>query len=473
MLFNSVEFFLFVIPVFFLYWFPLSKNLKGQNWLLLLGSYFFYGWWDWRFLFLIAFSSMLDFFIARRLNLEPNGTKRKALLWASVLVNIGLLAFFKYFNFFIESFSEAFTFFGYPIPPNRLNIILPVGISFYTFQTLSYTLDVYRKKIQPDKDIINFLTFVSFFPQLVAGPIERASHLLPQFGKLRKFDYAWAISGGKIFLWGFFKKVVIADNAAILVEGVFSNYAQQSSLSLILGSIFFSFQIYGDFSGYSDMAVGLSRVFGFDLISNFKFPYLSKNISVFWKRWHISLSSWFRDYLYIPLGGNRRGQNRAMLNVFIVFLVSGFWHGANWTFIVWGLIHGLIYLFYFVSGPDKEDQFFSFSISNLFQIVLTFIFVSFAFVFFRSPSVHDAFGYLSGVFSASGESTFLLATSRHTVMTAITVLGIAILMSYEIAASRKGMFEVNLSRIDLIFLGISTLFLGAFKNHLDFVYFQF
>lgn len=473
MLFNSIEFFLLIIPVFFLYWFPLSRNLKGQNWLLLVASYFFYGWWDWRFLFLIAFSSILDFTIAKRLDLESNVHRRKILLWTSILVNIGFLAFFKYFNFFIESFSEAFTFFGYSLAPNRLDIILPVGISFYTFQTMSYTLDVYRKKLNANDDIISFLAFVSFFPQLVAGPIERASHLLPQFTNPRKFDYAWAISGGKIFIWGLFKKVVIADNAAVLVEGVFSSYSQQSSMSLILGSIFFSFQIYGDFSGYSDMATGLSRIFGFDLISNFKFPYLSKNISVFWKRWHISLTSWFRDYLYIPLGGNRRGKKRAMLNVFIVFLVSGFWHGANWTFIVWGLIHGLIYLFYFVSEPKKEDVFLSFSVSNLFQITLTFLLVSLAFVFFRSPSVYDAIAYLSGILSNSGGSIFLLASSRHAIMTGITLLGISILMSYEIAASRKGAFEVTLSKIDLIFLGISTLFLGAFKNHLDFIYFQF
>lgn len=473
MLFNSVEFFLFVIPVFLLYWFALSKSIKGQNWLLLVASYFFYGWWDWRFLFLIALSSIMDFAIAKRLGEESSQSKRKVLLWTSVIVNIGVLGFFKYFNFFIDSFSEAFTFLGYTLPASRLNIILPVGISFYTFQTLSYTLDVYKRKIQPSDDAISFLTFVSFFPQLVAGPIERASHLLPQFSRPRVFDYSWAASGAKLFIWGFFKKVVIADNAAILVEGIFSDYSHQSSLSLILGSIFFSFQIYGDFSGYSDMAIGLSRVFGFDLMTNFKFPYLSKNISVFWKRWHISLSSWFRDYVYIPLGGSRHGQKRAMINVFIVFLISGFWHGANWTFIIWGVIHGMIYLVYFISSPDKEDGRFSFSPSYLSQVILTFIFVSLAFVFFRSPSVQDAWGYLAGIISSSGQSAFLLASRLHTIMTGVTIIGVSIMMFYEIAAQRKGLFEVKLSKTDLIFVGVTTIFLGAFKNHLDFVYFQF
>ncbi|MCS5489000.1 MBOAT family O-acyltransferase [Algoriphagus limi] len=338
---------------------------------------------------------------------------------------------------------------------------------------MSYTLDVYKRKLTPTKDLLSFLTFVSFFPQLVAGPIERASHLLPQFFKRREFDYTWAISGAKIFLWGLFKKVVIADNSAILVEGIFENYSQQSSLSLILGSIFFSFQIYGDFSGYSDMAIGLSRIFGFDLITNFKFPYLSKNVSVFWKRWHISLSSWFRDYLYIPLGGNRKGKNRAMINVFIVFLVSGFWHGANWTFIIWGLIHGIGYLFYFAFGTNKEEEVFSLNPKTIVQVIFTFLMVSFAFVFFRSPSVSDSLNYLNGIFFGHGEAAFFMSSSRHLVMTGITFLGIIILMSYEIAANRKGAFEVSLNKFDLVLCGISILFLGAFKNHLDFIYFQF
>ncbi|TNF43589.1 MAG: MBOAT family protein [Cytophagales bacterium] len=473
MLFNSIEFFLFLIPVFFLYWVVLKNNLKGQNWVLLVGSYFFYGWWDWRFLFLILFSSLLDFFIGLKLRSEERQGRRKLLVWLSLAVNLGFLGFFKYFNFFIESFTEAFTFFGQSIEASRLNIILPVGISFYTFQTLSYTLDVYRKKMDASKDLISFLTFVSFFPQLVAGPIERATHLLPQFYRIRKFDYDWAISGAKIFLWGFFKKVVIADNAAILVEGIFADYSNQSSLSLILGSIFFSFQIYGDFSGYSDMAVGLSRIFGFDLISNFKFPYLSRNISEFWKKWHISLSSWFRDYLYIPLGGNRKGKARAIFNVFMVFLVSGFWHGANWTFILWGLIHGIVYLFYFIKDEQKDRIDEGFTFTYFVQVIFTFLIVSLAFVFFRSPSVADSMGYLNGILFSNSSSAFFLSTSRHALMSGITLLGILIMMTYEIIAQSKGRLEVNLRSFDLLFVGLCIVFLGAFKNHLDFVYFQF
>ncbi|MEB2777536.1 MBOAT family O-acyltransferase [Algoriphagus sp. D3-2-R+10] len=473
MIFNSIEFFIFLIPVFILYWFPLKNNLKAQNWLLLLGSYFFYGWWDWRFLILILFSSLVDFFVGLKLRQEEDEHKRKLLVWLSLFVNLGLLGFFKYFNFFIESFTEAFTFFGNPIERERLSIILPVGISFYTFQTLSYTLDVYRKKLKASDDLLSFLTFVSFFPQLVAGPIERASHLLPQFYRLRVFNYDWAISGAKIFLWGFFKKVVIADNSAILVEGIFADYSNQTSFSLILGSIFFSFQIYGDFSGYSDMAIGLSRMFGFDLVANFKFPFLSKNINEFWNRWHISLSSWFRDYLYIPLGGNKLGKRRAIINVFIVFLVSGFWHGANWTFIIWGLIHGLVYLFYYINKDNNKADQFKFNLPYILQVILTFCIVSLAFVFFRSPSVADSLGYLKGIVSSNGSGSFYISSSKHLLMTAITLMGTSILMGYEFVASRKGLFEVRLGKVDLILVGLCILFLGAFKNHLDFIYFQF
>lgn len=473
MLFNSIEFFLFLIPVFFLYWFPLRLSLKGQNRLLFVSSYIFYGWWDLRFLFLILFSSLLDFYLGKLIFREHKVCKKKALLVVSLTVNLGLLGFFKYFNFFIDSFVQAFTFFGHPIEVERLNIILPVGISFFTFQTLSYTLDVYRKKIDVCENMLTFLTFVSFFPQLVAGPIERASHLIPQFNINRKFDYSWAISGAKLFIWGFFKKSVIADNSAILVNGIFSNYESQSSLSLVVGSILFSFQIYGDFSGYSDMAIGLSRIFGFDLNSNFRFPYLSRNISVFWKRWHISLSSWFRDYVYIPLGGNRLGKSRTLFNVFIVFLVSGFWHGANWTFIVWGLIHGCVYILYFLREDSKKDKYAEFSLSFFGSTLFTFALVSLAFVFFRSESLADSLGYLKGIFTGSGTVDYFLSSNRHAIISGITTVGIIILMSYEFAADKLGLTEVKLSSFDLAFLGLSSLFLGAFKNHLDFIYFHF
>jgi D-alanyl-lipoteichoic acid acyltransferase DltB (MBOAT superfamily) len=319
-----------------LYWFAFNRNIRIQNILLLTASYIFYGWWDYRFLALIAFSSVLDYIVGLELSKSEGKIKRKLLLMASLTVNLGFLAFFKYFNFFAESFTEAFTLLGQPFSLSRLEIILPVGISFYTFQTLSYTIDVYKKKLSAVRDPVAFLSYVSFFPQLVAGPIERATNLLPQFLKKRVFDYAKSIDGMRQILWGLFKKIVIADNCAVYVNDIFSNHADYNGSTLLLGGVLFAFQIYGDFSGYSDIAIGTSRLFGFDLMKNFAFPYFSRDIAEFWRRWHISLSTWFRDYLYIPLGGSRGGKLMNLRNVFVIFLVSGFWHGANWTFILWG-----------------------------------------------------------------------------------------------------------------------------------------
>ena len=307
MLFNSIDFAIFLPIVFILYWLVTKNNLKFQNLLIVLASYVFYGWWDWRFLALIAFSTLVDYTIGIKLLKQENPTKRKLLLWSSILVNLGFLGFFKYYNFFLDNFINAFSFFGQDIQANSLNIILPVGISFYTFQTLSYSIDVYRRKLEPTKDFLAFSAFVCFFPQLVAGPIERATHLLPQFYNKRQFDYAKAVDGLRQILWGLFKKIVIADNCAQFANEIFNNSADHNGSTLVLGALFFTFQIYGDFSGYSDIAIGTSRLFGFDLMQNFNFPYFSRDIAEFWRRWHISLSTWFRDYLYIPLGGSRGG----------------------------------------------------------------------------------------------------------------------------------------------------------------------
>ena len=344
MLFNCIEFAIFLPIIFILYWLVSNQNLKFQNLLLLGASYFFYAWWDWRFLSLIVFSSTIDYIVGLKLSSTTNERKRKILLFTSIFVNIGFLGFFKYFNFFSEGFAQAFTLLGHPFETSRLNIILPVGISFYTFQTLSYSIDVYRRKISPTRNVIAFFSFVSFFHQLVAGPIERATNLLPQFYKKRNFNYLNAVDGLKQILWGLFKKVVIADNCAIIVNDIFANYASYSGSTLILGAIFFAFQIYGDFSGYSDIAIGTARLFGFNLMQNFAFPYFSRDIAEFWRRWHISLSSWFRDYLYIPLGGSRGSFSEKIRNIFIIFIVSGFWHGANWTFIIWGALNALYFL---------------------------------------------------------------------------------------------------------------------------------
>ena len=341
MLFNSLDFAIFLPIVFLLYWFVAQKNLKFQNALIVVASYVFYGWWDWRFLSLIIFSTVVDYLIGQRLRTEDKQSKRKVLLWTSIVVNLGFLGFFKYYNFFLENFVDAFSLFGMQINANSLNIILPVGISFYTFQTLSYTIDLYRKKLEPTQDFMAFSAFVCFFPQLVAGPIERATNLLPQFYKKRTFEYHKAVDGMRQILWGLFKKVVIADNCAEFANQIFNNSADMNGSTLVLGAIFFTFQIYGDFSGYSDIAIGTSRLFGFDLKQNFATPYFSRDIAEFWRRWHISLSTWFRDYLYIPLGGSRGGTWIKVRNTFAIFLVSGFWHGASWNFLFWGLYHGL------------------------------------------------------------------------------------------------------------------------------------
>jgi len=407
LLFNSIEFGIFLPIVFALYWFVTNKNLKSQNLLLLISSYIFYGWWDWRFLSLIIFSSFVDYYVGVSLSKTDDKKKRKLLLIASILVNLGFLGFFKYFNFFAENFADAFTLLGNPIEASRLNIILPVGISFYTFQTLSYSIDVYKKKLEPTHDIIAFFSFVSFFPQLVAGPIERATNLLPQFYKRRNFEYSKAVDGMRQILWGLFKKVVIADNCATYANQIFNNSDDYNGSTLVLGAIFFTFQIYGDFSGYSDIAIGTSRLFGFNLKRNFAFPYFSRDIAEFWRRWHISLSTWFRDYLYIPLGGSRGGTWMKVRNTFIIFIVSGFWHGANWTFIVWGALNALYFLPLLLLNKNRtytdtvaQGKYLP-TFKELINMLITFGLTVLAWVFFRAENIGHAWRYLSEIFSPS------------------------------------------------------------------------
>ena len=407
MLFNSIDFAIFLPIVFVLYWFVFNSRLKIQNFLLVVSSYVFYGWWDWRFLSLIIFSSIVDYFIGIKLSNENNPIKRKLFLWISITVNLGFLGFFKYYNFFIDNFSIAFSFFGSKISPNTLNIILPVGISFYTFQTLSYTIDVYKRKLEPTKDIISFFAFVSFFPQLVAGPIERATNLLPQFYKKRKFIYSQAVDGLRQIVWGLFKKIVIADNCAEYANMIFNDSDSYSGSTLVMGALFFTFQIYGDFSGYSDIAIGTSRLFGLNLRQNFAFPYFSRDIAEFWRRWHISLSTWFRDYLYIPLGGSRGKIRMKVRNIFIIFIVSGFWHGANWTFIVWGFLNALYFLPLMLTkrnrlnleivAHNKKIP----SMREFFAMGITFCLTVFAWIFFRANSIAHAVTYVKDIFTSS------------------------------------------------------------------------
>jgi alginate O-acetyltransferase complex protein AlgI len=423
MLFNSIEFAVFLPLVFCVYWLFLRKSLRLQNIFLLLASYIFYGWWDPRFLILILLSTGVDFLIGIGLQKYNDQFTRKSLLITSIVVNIGILFLFKYYGFFVTNFVEAFRLFGTELSVRSLNIVLPVGISFYTFQTLSYSIDVYRRKLEPTTNFISFAAFVSFFPQLVAGPIERASNLLPQFYKNRVFNYDQCVDGLRQILWGLFKKVVIADNCAEYVNLVFQDYELYNGSSLAIGAFFFSIQIYCDFSGYSDIAIGTSKLFGFTLMRNFSYPYFSRDIAEFWRRWHISLSTWFRDYLYIPLGGSKGGLYKKIRNTFIIFLVSGFWHGANWTFIVWGGLNALYFLPLLLSNRNRlnlgvaaEGKHFP-TLKEGTSIFTTFGLTTLAWVYFRSDSVLDANGYLARIFSSSIFSKPESLGLRHALIT--------------------------------------------------------
>ena len=415
MLFNSFEYFIFLPIVFLLYWFVFNKQLKLQNVFLIIISYVFYGWWDWRFLSLIAFSSLIDYNIGLQLGKTQIAKSRKLLLYTSILVNLGLLGYFKYFNFFIDNFKLAFESIGIHMEISSLQLILPVGISFYTFQTLGYTIDVYKNKIQPTKNAIQFFAFVSFFPQLVAGPIERAKNLLPQFNKKRQFNYDLATDGMRQILLGLFKKMVIADNCAFYVNQIFNAPQDYSSGTLVLGAILFSFQIYGDFAGYSDIAIGTAKLFGFNLMQNFATPYLSRDIAEFWRRWHISLTTWFRDYVFLPLSRRKSGSWVKMRNIIIVFVVTGFWHGANWTFIVWGLVNALFFLPVFLTKRRRKRHIGGVvaayrnypTVKEVLQITLTFILVCSTSIFFRSRDLTHSIEYYKLMFSGKTGEFFM------------------------------------------------------------------
>ncbi len=405
MLFNSLSFTIFLPVVFFLYWFATQKNLKAQNILLLVSSYFFYACWDYRFLFLLMFSTLLDYFTGLKMEQAPNKNRKRFWFWLSVIINLGFLGVFKYYNFFIDSFAGGLSMLGIESHFWTLNIILPVGISFYTFHGLSYVIDIYNDKIKAEKSFVDYAVFVSFFPLLVAGPIERATHLLPQIKRKRNFNYTQAIDGLRQILWGLFKKIVIADSCAEYANIIFNNSGDYSGAMLILGALFFTFQIYCDFSGYSDIALGTARLFGIELLRNFAFPYFSRDIAEFWRRWHISLSSWFRDYLYIPLGGSKGGDWMRVRNTFIIFIVSGFCHGANWTFIMWGFLNALYIMpsILFKTNRNNLDivaQGKSIPTSKEFiQMVVTFTLTVIAWIFFRAESLSHAFSYIGDLFA--------------------------------------------------------------------------
>jgi len=474
MLFNSFEFPIFLAIVFGLYWIIPSNRLSWRNLLLLVASYVFYGWWDWRFLTLIFLSSLVDYLVGLYM---PGGSqkKRRWLLGASLFMNLGALGFFKYFNFFVESFAALLESFGLHASLPTLQIILPVGISFYTFQTLSYSIDIYRKKLEPTKDILAFFAFVSFFPQLVAGPIERAKSLLPQFSVEHKFDPVAATDGARQMLWGLFKKVVIADNLSQMVEASFTGYSSMSGLGAFIGVYLFAFQIYCDFSGYSDIAIGTAKLFGFRLMRNFAYPYFSRDIGEFWRRWHISLSTWFRDYVFIPLGGSRVSKAHRIWNIIVTFTVSGFWHGANWTFVIWGLLNGLYYIPLMLINKQKqhtdtvaEGRIFP-SIREAVAMLATFCMALFAWVFFRAQNLSHAFSYIGHMFSHSWLSG--LAYESGIVWTLLLVviewLGRTKQYGFDVSGFSKPVrwgFYLGLSIVIMMF--------GNF-NQSQFIYFQF
>ncbi len=486
MLFNSIDFAIFFPTVFILYW-TLSKHLVARNVLLLVSSYLFYGWWDWRFLFLIIISSFVDFHTGQKISNTSNVRKRKYYLLVSLLVNLGFLVYFKYTNFFIETFVDSFKLFGKNLEVSTLNIILPVGISFYTFQTLSYTIDIYRKQLEPTKSWLPFFAFVAFFPQLVAGPIERARHLLPQFYKKHKFNYSQVKSGLLLMAFGLFKKMVIADRLAVLVNQVYNNPEAYQGIDMIIATIFFAFQIYCDFSGYSDIAIGASRAMGFDLMKNFDSPYLSKSITEFWRRWHISLSTWFRDYVYIPLGGSRNGKYKTYLNLFIVFLVSGLWHGAAMTFVVWGAIHGTVIVLEKVFSEQRRAIYEKLKISKrsmirkVIFIPLIFSIVCFAWIFFRANSLEDSLLIINKVANINFQelNIFNLGLVKNEFILSLILIICLILIEWY---NKKNSLLSWLNNQRIVFRWVvyvlilnSIIILGVYGSQApsDFIYFQF
>lgn len=407
MIFNSIDFAIFLPIIYILYWFVTKRSLTIQNILLLVASYFFYAYWDPRFLLLLVFSTFLDYFTGIRMHDSRNVFWKKIWFWISIIINVGFLGVFKYYNFFAESFAELLNGFGLHVNVWSLKIILPVGISFYTFHGLSYVIDIYKERIKPERNFVDYAVFVSFFPLLVAGPIERATHLLPQIQKKREFNYSKSIDGLRQILWGLFKKVVVADGCAEWSNMIFNDTGAYDGSTLFLGAIFFTFQIYCDFSGYSDIALGTARLFGIELLRNFSFPYFSRDIAEFWRRWHISLTTWFRDYLYIPLGGSKGGTWMKIRNTFIIFLVSGFWHGANWTFIVWGALNAFYFLPLMLTNSNRNNleivaqgKWFP-TVREIVGMVSTFLMAVFGWIFFRSNDLTHAFSFIGKMFTTN------------------------------------------------------------------------
>ena len=480
MLFNSLNFALFLPIVFILYWVLAKKSFLIQNSLVLVASYFFYACWDYRFLFLLIFTTVLDYFSGIKIAESSSGGKKRFWFWFSIIVNLSFLGFFKYYNFFADSFEQALSLVGFKADFWTLKVILPVGISFYTFHGLSYVIDIYNDRLKPERNFINYSVFVCFFPLLVAGPIERASHLIPQITKKRSFDYSKAVDGLRQMLWGLFKKIVIADNCAIYVNDVFDHSSLMGGSSLLIGAILFSIQVYCDFSGYTDIALGTARLFGFELMRNFNFPYLSKSVTEFWRRWHISLSSWFNDYLFSPLTIRwRDGGKRAIyLALIITFLVAGLWHGAGFNFIIYGFLHGLILVFEMATKKKRKKLFGKFPIRMVSFVthISTFLFVTLAFIFFRSANLAVVYQFFSGIFSKS-----IVANPISFVNFRFIGLSCLILLTFGIEYFQKEyehglvLAKEKYSTIVRwsIYLGLVAQIIGFGTKQEQFIYFQF
>ena len=490
MLFNSIQFAIFLPIVFLLYWFVFDRfiskskwQLRLQNAFVVVASYVFYGWWDWRFLLLIAFTSFCSWGSGLLIGKAESKKKAKTWMWLNIVLNLGILALFKYYDFFVSEFAELFNI---STDGLLLKVILPVGISFYTFQALSYSIDVYRGKIEPTKDIVAFFAFISFFPQLVAGPIERATNLLPQFLKKREFNYDNADDGMRQILWGLFKKIVVADNCAVFVDQVFSTYTGQNGSTLLLAAIFFTFQIYGDFSGYSDIAIGTAKLFGVKLMRNFNVPYFSRDIAEFWRRWHISLTTWFRDYVYIPLGGSRVSKAKVIRNTFVIFLLSGFWHGANWTFIAWGAYHALLFLPLILTGKNRkytnqvaEGRWLP-SFKEVRQMLLTFFLAVIGWIIFRAENIGMAWDYVRGICDESLFTGPYLINRMFYISTFIFIV-LMLVVEWLFRAKEHELHITNyvrLSKLQVVlywvFLYLLVIVLVMFSaSSKTFIYFQF
>jgi len=477
MFFNSLAFAIFLPIVFFLHWFVFNKTKTSQNTLLIIASYYFYSCWDWRFLFLLVFSTFLDYYTGIRIEKSVNEKGRKFWFWLSIGVNLGFLGIFKYYNFFSASFATMLTSVGFKASPILLDVILPVGISFYTFHGLSYVIDIYFKRIKAEYNFVDYSLFVSYFPLLVAGPIERATHLLPEVKVKREFDFEKAKEGVYQVIWGLVKKVVIADTCAAYANAIFDHYTSMNSLSLILGAVYFAFQIYGDFSGYSDMALGMSKLFGLDLLRNFNYPYFSRDIAEFWRRWHISLTTWFRDYLYIPLGGSKGGVWMKVRNTFIIFLVSGFWHGASWTYIVWGLINAIYFLPLLLSNSNRKNldtialRWDFDSVKTVINILSTFLITCVAWVFFRAKTITDAVLYLKQIITNGNFSSQYLDNERYN-YELLLMVGLFVWVEWNSRTKAEPISgKRSLLKVALAILAIMAF--GTFSDYKEFIYFQF